>query len=56
MATELKNLSSFDHDSNPDGKGKKIGIVVSDWNKNITGSLLKGTYDTLVKLVWTLKI
>jgi 6,7-dimethyl-8-ribityllumazine synthase len=49
MATELKNLSSFDHDSIPDGKGKKIGIVVSDWNKNITGSLLKGTYDTLVK-------
>ena len=49
MATELKNLSSYDHDSVPDGSGKKIGIVVSDWNRNVTSSLLKGAHDTLVK-------
>lgn len=49
MATELKNLSSYDHHSVPDGKGKKIGIVVSEWNRAITSNLLQGTYDTLVK-------
>lgn len=49
MATELKNLSSYDLDSIPNGKGKRIGIVVSDWNRNITGSLLKGACNTLVK-------
>ena len=49
MATELNNLSSYDPDSIPNGKGKRIGIVVSDWNRNITGSLLKGAYKTLVK-------
>ena len=49
MATELKNLSSYDYDSVPDGKGKKIGIVVSEWNRTITSNLLQGTYNTLVK-------
>lgn len=49
MATEFKNLSTYDHDSVPDGKGKRIGIVVSDWNRTITGNLLHGTYETLVK-------
>lgn len=47
MATELQNLSSFDPNSTPRGEGKKIGIVVSDWNKPVTGSLLEGALDTL---------
>ncbi|ULB34453.1 MULTISPECIES: 6,7-dimethyl-8-ribityllumazine synthase [Proteiniphilum] len=49
MATELNNLSSYDPKSVPDGKGKRIGIVVSDWNSSITGNLLLGAYNTLVK-------
>jgi 6,7-dimethyl-8-ribityllumazine synthase len=49
MATELKNLSTYDHDSVPDGKGKRIGIVVSEWNRKVTNNLLQGTYNTLVK-------
>lgn len=49
MATELKNLSSYDHKLVPSGKGKRIGIVVSDWNRLVTDNLLQGAYDTLIK-------
>lgn len=49
MATELQNLSSYDPYAVPNGKGKRIGIVVSDWNTSITGSLLQGAHDTLIK-------
>ena len=49
MATEFKNLSSYDPDSIPNGKGKRIAIVVSEWNRSITGNLLKGAYNTLIK-------
>lgn len=42
MATEGKNLSDFNPDDLPDLTGKKFGIVVSEWNHNITGNLLKG--------------
>ena len=33
----------------PSGEGLKVGIVVSKWNHDITGSLLNGCRDTLVK-------
>ncbi len=49
MATDLQNLSSYDSKAVPNGKGKRIAIVVSDWNSTITGNLLKGTYNTLIK-------
>ena len=49
MATYLKNLSSYDPDSVPNGNGKRVAIVVSEWNRSITGNLLKGAYNTLVK-------
>lgn len=49
MATELKNLSSYDYDSVPNSKGKRIGIIVSDWNRNVTSNLLRGALDTLLK-------
>ena len=42
MATEGKNLSDFNPDNLPDLTGKKFGIVVSEWNHNITGNLLQG--------------
>jgi len=49
MATELHNLSTYDATSVPQGKGKRIGIVVSEWNYSVTGNLLRGAYDTLLK-------
>lgn len=49
MATKSQNLSSYDLDSVPSGKGKKIGIVVSEWNLPITGKLLDGAVETLQK-------
>ena len=47
MATT--NLSEYDSSTIPDASGMCIGIVVSEWNKKITGSLLKGAVDTLKK-------
>lgn len=49
MATTLKNLSDYEPNSVPSGEGKKIGIVVSEWNYNITQSLLEGAVHTLEK-------
>lgn len=50
MATKNHNLSDYDINSVPDGKGMKVGIVVSEWNSNITGALLQGAMTTLMKL------
>ena len=33
----------------PDGSSSKIGIVVSEWNADITNALLNGTKETLLK-------
>lgn len=33
----------------PDGSSFKIGIVVSQWNADITNALLQGAQDTLIK-------
>lgn len=49
MATSLKNLSEYDFDSVPSGKGKKIAIAVSKWNFEITGALCDGALETLKK-------
>lgn len=43
------DLSVYDPASVPDAKGMKFGIVVSDWNNNVTWALLKGAMDTLKK-------
>ncbi|MCC8088453.1 MAG: 6,7-dimethyl-8-ribityllumazine synthase [Rikenellaceae bacterium] len=48
MATELKNLSVFDGEI-PSANDMKIGIVVAEWNWQITGALVKGAVDTLKK-------
>lgn len=47
MATRLKNLSEFDANAIPNGAKYRIGIVVSRWNEQITGALLKGATDSL---------
>lgn len=49
MATKYQNLSEYDFSKVPDASTMKFGIVVSEWNEGITGALLKGTYNTLVK-------
>lgn len=49
MASKYHNLSEYDINSVPDAKGMKIGIVVSEWNSNITGALLDGARETLIK-------
>lgn len=49
MATALHNLSSYNPREIPNGTGKRIGIVVSEWNSSVTGNLLQGACDTLAK-------
>lgn len=49
MATKYQNLSEYDFSKVPDASTMKFGIVVSEWNEGITGALLKGAYNTLVK-------
>jgi len=49
MATKNQNLSDYDKNSIPNAKQFRFGIVVSEWNENITGNLYKGAFDTLVE-------
>ena len=49
MSSALKNLSEYDDQSLPDITNLKFGIVVSEWNKEITHALYEGCYDTLIK-------
>ena len=49
MATSFHNLSDYDTASVPSARGMRFGIVVSEWNKEITGSFLEGAYIVLVK-------
>jgi 6,7-dimethyl-8-ribityllumazine synthase len=44
-----KNLSDYNPDSVPDASEMRFGIVVSDWNKEVTWSLLNGAISTLKK-------
>lgn len=46
MAT--KNLSSNSGNAVPDASGFKFGIVVSEWNHEITSELFKGCKETLL--------
>ena len=48
MATELKNLSSYDPSKVANGKGRKIGIVYAEWNDEITYALRDGAVKTLL--------
>ncbi len=49
MASALHNLSNYDTTTVPDGNGWKIGVVVSEWNEEVTGALLDGAFNTLLK-------
>ncbi|WP_438965696.1 6,7-dimethyl-8-ribityllumazine synthase [Flavobacterium sp.] len=48
MATENKNLSNYDKNTIPNMKDFRFGIVVSEWNDDVTEGLFKGAFDTLV--------
>ena len=49
MATALHPLSSYDESKVPDASNMCFGIVVSEWNSEITDALLKGAVSTLEK-------
>ena len=47
MVTVKKNLSEYDKSSIPNAVDFRIGIVISDWNSEITHKILSGTIKTL---------
>lgn len=49
MATQLKNLSEYSQKNIGDISGKRFAIVVAEWNEQVTGKLLEGAYQTLLK-------
>lgn len=49
MATVNKNLSDYDKTTIPNASKFRFGIVVSEWNNNITAALYQGAYDALVE-------
>lgn len=49
MASALHNLSDYDFKSVPNASGMRFGIAVSEWNSKITGALLEGAVNTLVR-------
>ncbi len=49
MATALHNLSEYESSKVPDASNMCFGIVVSEWNPEVTGALLDGAVKTLEK-------
>jgi 6,7-dimethyl-8-ribityllumazine synthase len=49
MATALKNLSVYDPGSIPNARKMKFGIVVSEWNQEITFAMRDSAIETLTK-------
>ena len=47
MATELHHLSDYDVNKVPDASNMCFGIVVSEWNPEITDALLEGAMRTV---------
>jgi len=49
MATNLHNLSEYNAAAVPDASNMCFGIVVAEWNGEITNALLSGCVETLEK-------
>ena len=49
MATVNKNLSQYNKNTVPNAKDFRFGIVVSEWNENITSGLYKGAVEALLE-------
>jgi 6,7-dimethyl-8-ribityllumazine synthase len=48
MATINKNLSVYDKATIPNANGLRFGIVVSEWNSEITEGLFSGAFEALI--------
>lgn len=48
MATANHNLSNYDKTTIPNAKDFRFGIVVSEWNAEITEGLWQGAFDALI--------
>ncbi len=48
MATANKNLSVYDKSTIPNAKNMRFGIVVSEWNSEITEGLYTGAQEALL--------
>ena len=48
MATSNKNLSSYDKTTIPNAKNFRFGIVVSEWNPEITNGMFQGAFDAIL--------
>jgi 6,7-dimethyl-8-ribityllumazine synthase len=49
LATQYHNLSDYDPKLMPDASSMKVGVVVAEWNLDITSRLLEGAVGTLLK-------
>lgn len=49
MATVNKNLSHYDKNTVPNAKDLRFGIVVSEWNEDITSGLYNGAIEALLE-------
>lgn len=49
MATSLKSLSDFSHIEIPSAAAFRFGIVVSQWNAEVTGALYEGACSVLLE-------
>ena len=49
MATAGKNLSAYDKNTIPNAKDFRFGIVVSEWNDDITENLFQGAFDVWIE-------
>ncbi len=47
MATKNTNLSAYDKNTIPNAKDFRFGIVVSEWNHDITEGMFQGAFDAL---------
>lgn len=50
MATAGHNLSAYDKTNMPNASEMRFGIVVSEWNPEITENLFKGAHEALIDL------
>ena len=49
MATSLQNLSTYNSSNFPDISAKRFGLVVAEWNRELTDTLSEGAYSTLLR-------
>lgn len=48
MATTNNNLSVYDKNDIPDARDFRFGIVVSEWNAEITQGMFQGAFDAII--------